>query len=130
VFFATLSLMLDPNPRLADLSRFPSVFECARQAERCREHAERLRLLHAASPWSPTLERDLDGLAAWADFWGVLGLAHDAAHDDDVRLEALRRVQDLLGPWAYRRGWHPPLLPARMLPEVPAREWPAARPAA
>jgi hypothetical protein len=130
VFFAVLSLLADPNPRLDHLRRFPGVFECARQQERCREHATRLRLLHAADPWSAALERDLDGLERWADFWGTLGLAHDAAHDDDVRLEALRRVHDLLGPWGYRRGHHPPLLPAGMIPEVPAREWPAARPAA
>jgi hypothetical protein len=130
VFFAALALLADPTPRLSHLSRFPAGYECARQADLCREHAQRLRLLHAADPWSPALERDLDALARWAEFWGALGLAHDSGHDADVRLDALRHCRDLLGPWDYRRGTHPPLLPAGMLPAVPRRELPRARPAA
>jgi hypothetical protein len=102
---------------LDDLARFPTRTAAVREANRVREHAERLRFLRSCRAYHPSDARDLATLAAWLDYYDWLVIATTEAHATEFRLLALARLRGMLGEHHYARGWRPPAMPDEMLPE-------------
>jgi hypothetical protein len=122
LFFA-LGAPADPDapPSLSDLRRFPGRDECAEQLARYRAHREQLqerRWLHGyvdgrLDAWLVETDRCIRA-------WWLLERARacEFGHDEEWNRGHLSRLRELIGEDAYRRGWHPPLLPEP--PTVPA----------
>jgi hypothetical protein len=123
-----LSLYGTPAVSLADLERFPGEVYArkmwrsvpAAQADLCRQTHDRLAYRWLASPWNAENERTLARLERDRRFWELLAGAGNEGRVDEFRLGCLTTLRDLLGEYDYRRGAHPPLITAAMLPpEMP-----------
>ncbi len=100
-------------PPLSDLQRFPTSWDCECQQENCREHVKRLRAWEASrghedGRWDRARKETEERLR----YWELLHGAHNAPGEFWQR-QRLRELFEELGPFRYKKGWSPPLIPGR-----------------